>query len=174
MTEDDRAVAFTLHLEAFGGGPEDFEKLKDLSLEDRWVVTDGPEVIGALRLIRFGHYFGGQRVPAAGIAAVGISPVVRGKGAGGTLMREVLRASADDGMPFSTLFMSTMAPYRSVGYEIAGVRNRYRAPLPTLPRKPTLDVERWDDTNLDEIVECHRRVAMTQNGMIDRPDDWWT
>ncbi|MFL6238708.1 MAG: enhanced intracellular survival protein Eis [Actinomycetes bacterium] len=174
MTDNDRDRAFTLHLEAFGGGPEDFEKLKDLSLEDRWVVTDGPEVIGALRLIRFGHYFGGQRVPAAGIAAVGISPVVRGKGAGGTLMREVLRASADEGMPFSTLFMSTMAPYRSVGYEIAGVRNRYRAPLPTLPRKGAVIVERWGDDEFPEVVACHRRIAQSQNGIIDRPDDWWT
>src|SRR3954467_1934208 len=145
MTEEDRPVAFKLHLEAFGGGPEDFERLKDLAVEDRWVVTDGATIVGALRLLRFGHYFGGQRVPAAGIAAVGISPTARGKGAGATLMREVLRASAADGLPLSTLFMSTMAPYRSVGYEIAGVRNRYCAALPTLPRKSTLVVEPWGD-----------------------------
>jgi predicted acetyltransferase len=174
MAEHDREVAFKLHLEAFGGGPEDFEKLKDLPVDDRWVVADGGTVVGALRLIRFGHYFGGQRVPAAGIAAVGISPTTRGKGAGGTLMREVLRASAADGMPLSTLFMSTMAPYRSVGYEIAGVRNRYQAALTTLPRKPNLTVEPWGDDEFIEVEACHRRVATTQNGMIDRPDDWWT
>jgi predicted acetyltransferase len=174
MTEDDRETAFKLHLEAFGGGPEDFAGLKDLPVDDRWVVTDGATVLGSLRLIRFGHYFGGQRVPAAGIAAVSVSPVARGKGAGATLMREVLRAAADDGMPLSTLFMSTMAPYRSVGYEIAGVRNRYRAPLPTLPRESTLVVEPWGGDDLDEVVACHRRVAQSQNGIIDRPDDWWT
>jgi predicted acetyltransferase len=174
MTEEDRPVAFKLHLEAFGGGPEDFEKLKDLAVDDRWVVTDDGDVIGSLRLIRFGHYFGGTRVPAAGIAAVSIAPTTRGKGAGATLMREVLRASAADGLPLSTLFMSTMAPYRSVGYEIAGVRNRYCAALPTLPRKSTLAVEPWGDDEFDEVVDCYRRIAMVQNGIIDRPDDWWT
>jgi predicted acetyltransferase len=112
-------------------------------------------------------------VPAAGIAAVAISPRTRGRGAGVTLMREVLRASAADGLPLSTLFMSTMAPYRGVGYEIAGVRNRYRAPLSTIARAPHAEVETWDDDALSEIVDCHRRFAQSQNGIMDRTDDWW-
>jgi predicted acetyltransferase len=69
--------------------------------------------------------------------------------------------------------MSTMAPYRAVGYEIAGVRNRYRAALPTLTRGPSADVETWGDDALGEVIDCHRRVAMTQNGMMDRTEEWW-
>lgn len=173
MTEDDREVAFPIYMEAFGGGPEDLASIVDLPVADRWVLTDEGTIVGALRLLRFGHYLGGRSVPAAGIAAVAISPRARGKGAGVTLMREVLRESAADGLPLSTLFMSTMAPYRSVGYEISGVRNRYRAPLSTVTRGSTADVETWDDDNLGEIVDCHRRFAQTQNGIMDRTDEWW-
>src|SRR4051794_16110742 len=110
MTEDDRAVAFPIYMEAFGGGPEDLAAILDAPVADRWVLTDEGTIMGALRLLRFGHYFGGRSVPAAGIAAVAISPRARGKGAGVTLMREVLRESSADGLPLSTLFMSTMAP----------------------------------------------------------------
>jgi predicted acetyltransferase len=173
MTEDDREVAFPIYMEAFGGGPEDLANAVDAPIDDRWVLTDEGTIVGALRLFRFGHYFGGRSVPAAGIAAVAVSPRARGRGAGVTLMREVLRASAADGLPLSTLFMSTMAPYRAVGYEIAGVRNRYRAALPTVTRGPSADVETWDDDALGEVVDCHRRVAMTQNGLMDRTVDWW-
>jgi predicted acetyltransferase len=175
MTENDRDAAFPIYMEAFGGGPEDLAGAAELPIADRWVVTGEGKVLGALRLLRFAHYFGGVAVPAAGIAAVAVSPQARGRGAGATLMREVLRASAADGMPLSTLYMSTMAPYRGVGYEVAGVRNRYRAPLTTLPRSnDSSNVEPWTDDGLDEIVQCHRRIAATQNGLIDRPNDWWT
>jgi predicted acetyltransferase len=173
MTEDDREAAFPLYMEAFGGGPQDLESLADAPLDDRWVATDGGRMIGALRVWRFAHFFGGRSVPTAGIAAVAISPTARGRGTGVALMRETLRATAADGLPLSTLFMSTMAPYRAVGYELAGVRNRYRAALPTLPRTPSLAVEPWGDDELAEIMDCHRRVGATQNGVMDRNEDWW-
>src|SRR2546430_1018761 len=104
MIEDDREVAFRIYAEAFGGGPDDVARAMSFALAYRWVVTDSDAVVGALRLLRFGHFLGGRSVPAAGIAAVGISPRARGRGVGVTLMREVLRASADDGLPFSSLY----------------------------------------------------------------------
>jgi predicted acetyltransferase len=112
-------------------------------------------------------------VRCAGIAAVGISPEARGGGAGIALMSGTLGVARERGFALSTLFMTSMAPYRRSGYELAGARVRFAAPLTTVPRSAGYSVEPWTDEDLDDVMGCYRRYAEQSAGLLDRPPWWW-
>ncbi len=87
------------------------------------------EIVGGLGIFYFGHYFGGQAVPAAGITIVGMSPQARGTGAGARMMRTCVSRLREEGLPISSLYPSTFGLYRRAGYEQAGLRVGYKLGL---------------------------------------------
>ena len=173
MQEEDRDRIVALHLQAFNLPAGDLDRLYAIPLEDVRVVTEGGPPVASLRLLRVGHFCGGRSVAAADVTAVQVAPESRSKGYGGLLMREFLQELREEGMPFSTLDPSTPAPYRRAGYEMAGVYTRYSVPVAALPRHRYHDVEPWDDSALDEIVDCYRSRATGFEGLVDRPRSWW-
>lgn len=173
MRDEDRERIVALHRQAFNLPAGDLDRLSAIPLDDIRVVTEGGPPVASLRLIRVGHFCGGRSVSSADVSAVQVAPESRSKGYGGLLMREVLGELRDEGVPFSTLYPSVPAPYRRAGYEMAGAYTRYRAPVATLPRHRYHDVEPWDDSALDEVVECYRHFAAASEGPLDRPRSWW-
>jgi len=113
------------------------------------VVRRGGDVVGGLKLVMMGQWFGGRSVPTAGIAAVAVSPEARGTGAGRVLMLATCRELAGDGVALSTLFPATVPIYRSAGYELAGGRYRVELPLRSLALRPPTS------------STCGRRTART-------------
>jgi predicted acetyltransferase len=175
MTEADRDRAFRIFLDSFGAGPDRLPAVAELPLTDRWVGEDADSgrIVGTLRELVAAQSFGGRFVPSSLVAAVGVGLTDRSRGVGRALMSGWLRARHDDGVPLSTLYMSTMAAYRPVGYELAGTRVSYQVPLEHLPREQPLAVEEWDEGDLAEVSDCYRRVSLERNGMMDRPEWWW-
>ncbi|ADB33439.1 GCN5-related N-acetyltransferase [Kribbella flavida DSM 17836] len=88
-------------------------------------VVSGDEVVAAARIWDFQQWWGGRRVPMAGIAGVVVAPEYRGRGVGSLLMRGVLERSRDKGMPISALYPATTVIYRHLGYEFGGHRYRF-------------------------------------------------
>ena len=173
MTEADRAVAFRIFLDSFGAGPDRLPALAEIPLTDRWVGEDSGRIRGVLRELQAAQSFGGRFVPSSLVAAVGVGLTDRSRGVGRALMAGWLRERHDDGVPLSTLYMSTMAAYRPVGYELAGTRVSYQLPLEHLPREQPLAVEAWDEGDVADVSDCYRRVGLERNGMMDRPEWWW-
>ena len=173
MTEADRDSAFRIYLDSFGGGPDMLPALAELPVTDRWVGEDAGRIVGVMRELRVAQSFGGCFVPSSWVAAVGVALTDRSHGVSRTLMSGWLRERHDAGVPLSTLYMSTMAAYRPVGYELAGTRVSYQTPLEHLPREQPLTVEAWDEADLAEVSDCYRRVSIERNGMMDRPEWWW-
>jgi len=173
MAEADRASAFRIFLDSFGGGPDRLAAMAELPVTDRWVAEDAGRIVGVMRELRVGQSFGGRVVPSSWVAAVGVGLTDRSHGVSRVLMSGWLRELHDAGVPLSTLYMSTMAAYRPVGYELAGTRVSYQTPLEHLPRAQPLTVEAWDEGDLDEVSDCYRRVSLERNGMMDRPAWWW-
>ncbi|MDD9347319.1 GNAT family N-acetyltransferase [Mumia sp.] len=83
---------------------------------------DGSTVVATARINAFGQWWGGRRLPMAGIGGVVVAPEHRGSGVGSALMRAVLERSRELGFLVSALYPATTAPYRAVGYEITGTR----------------------------------------------------
>jgi GNAT superfamily N-acetyltransferase len=121
-----RAIAL-----AFGGTPEGVGSYAQLVGTESLRVLD--EVDGkpraALAAIPMGHWFGGRTVGSLGIAAVAVAPEARGGGRARRMMEAVVREAAADGFPLLSLFASTQALYRQVGFEQAGSKFETRIPL---------------------------------------------
>ncbi|HYN69408.1 MAG TPA: GNAT family N-acetyltransferase [Candidatus Eisenbacteria bacterium] len=173
MTEADREPGFRAFVDAYGGGPKLFESAMEVPLANRWVADDDGRIVGIMRGLPFEQAFGGRFVPSIGVAAVAVALDARSRGVGRELMMGFLRAQREARMALSVLYFSTSAPYRGVGYEIAGHRIRYALPLDYLPRKQELPVEAWGEDDLPAVNASLRRFALTQNGLIARPDWWW-
>ncbi|MBQ16505.1 MAG: GNAT family N-acetyltransferase [Planctomycetaceae bacterium] len=97
-------------------------------------LLQGERRIGSLAVYRTGQWFGGNCVSMGGVAAVGVVPEFRGRGAAAFLMAELLRELFEDGTALSTLFASTQSLYRKCGYECAGSRILRELPLTEIGR----------------------------------------
>ena len=95
-------------------------------------VAAGDEVVAAARIWAFEQWWGGRRVPMAGIAGVVVSPEYRGRGVGSKLMRGVLARSVEKGFPITALYPATTVIYRHLGYEFGGGRYRFSFPAADL------------------------------------------
>lgn len=139
----------------------------------RVVRTDG-EMVGGLALIPMGQWWGGRRVAMTGIAAVGVAPEQRGRGAAHALMTGVLRELQERGVPLSTLFASNLPLYRKSGYERAGTGYIYRVEgsrVGVSAREP--EMERLDGDERDVLEPIYTEWARRTNGNVDRTPFMW-
>jgi predicted acetyltransferase len=135
------------------------------------VVRREGQVAGGLAIYDMGHWFGGRSVRTWGLAAVCVDPVFRAQGVGHALMVECLRECASAGVPISTLFPSTTAFYRTVGYERAGNRIEHVLDVRRIGvRGRSLDIWPADRETLREIAG---RAGSRGAGVIDRSSPMW-
>jgi predicted acetyltransferase len=129
VAEEHLDSAWQVRLRSFGPGGDKDEWRKtalEFAQDGRCLgVVDGDELVAAARLWPFEQWWGGRRVPMAGIASVIVSPEYRGRGVGSLLMRAVLERSVEKGLALSGLFPATTVLYRHLGYEFAGERYQF-------------------------------------------------
>jgi len=87
---------------------------------------------GAAMLHDMRQYWLGRPVKMAGVASVKVAPEHRGRGIGRTLMTELLNITAERGYPLSVLYPATTPIYRSLGWELAGAKHKFRVPARSL------------------------------------------
>jgi predicted acetyltransferase len=173
LREEEREAARTMQRRAFNVPPSLAAALPEPPLDSVRVAEERGALAGALRIHRFGHFFGGRSVPAVGIGGVAVAPEARGRRVAERLVVETLREVREQGCAVSTLFPATVPVYRRCGYEYMSLRVRFRAPLRSLPRAAGPEVVPWGDEQLGEISACYRAWATGQTGVVDRPERWW-
>ncbi len=142
--------------------------------EDMRVLRDGSSVVGTLRLVPMGQYWGGRSVPMAGIAGVGVSPHARGKGVALRLMQESLRELRESGWPISGLYPATQTLYRRAGYEQAGTRFHIAMPLSRIDvRSRTHETMRLTNDDAPAVQACYAKFAARLGGYLDRGPYCW-
>ena len=173
LREDEREQIYALQSQAFNVPVNRMREMPAWPADvARGAVADG-ELVAMLRTHQIGHYFGGRAVPGLGIGGVSVAAHARGKRVAETMMLETLREFRAT-HPISMLYPATVPLYRRCGYEYAGYRIQYRAPLDALPRAsggPA--VVPWTPDELDGIEACYRAWASTTAGAVDRPAGWW-
>ena len=87
---------------------------------------------GAAMIHDMRQWWLGTAVPCAGIASVKVAPEYRGGGIGRRLMTALLDTVAERGYPLSALYPATMPLYRSLGWELAGLRETAVIPARSL------------------------------------------
>lgn len=99
----------------------------------RWLAAfDGSRLVAAARYHVMRQCWQGRWQPMAGVSSVMVAPEDRGRGTGRALMTATLELIASRDYRISVLYPATSALYRSVGWEIAGVRDQVRFPARSL------------------------------------------
>lgn len=150
------------------------EFCKMISRHDLRVAYAGDEMVGGLSYYPVGQWFAGKSVPMAGLALVLMAPEHRGHGYGFRMVAEVLRELRAT-FPISTLYPSTMAFYRRLGYEQAGNSYDYYASLRDIGGcRPMLPLRRVDADEHNPLFQSiATRQAEFSNGGLDRNPGMW-
>jgi predicted acetyltransferase len=102
----------------------------------------GGRPVGAASFHDMRQWWCGRAVPMAGVASVKVAPEDRGRGVARQLMTALLDEVAARGYPLSVLYPATTPLYRSLGWELAGVRDIAVIPTRSLrdlvPPDPTV------------------------------------
>jgi predicted acetyltransferase len=176
-TRDDVDAIFGVRAQAFGVKEDDRERWTSL-VDPAEMLTAflGTKVVGSLRILAMGQWFGGRPVPMGGVASVVVLPEHRGEGVAGRLLEAALERMRERGLPVSTLHPATTRVYRAAGWEIAGDLASYRIPtrsLERLPRGRSEDLRRLTAADWPAVRECYDEVAARHSGWVDRPDWLW-
>jgi predicted acetyltransferase len=143
-------------------------------LEDVRLARVEGRVVGGLVAIPMGQWFGGESVPMLGLAGVAISAAERGAGLGVSMLSQVLREARSRGLVLSTLYPSTQALYRKLGYEISGTYCRVELRLAECPRfRSPLELRDARAEDQPAIERLYREMARERSGYLDRSDYAW-
>ena len=93
---------------------------------------DGERPAAAAMFHDMRQWWCGRAVPMAGVAAVMVAPEDRGRGIARRLMTALLDEIAARGYPLSALYPATVPLYRSLGWELAGLRETAVIPARSL------------------------------------------
>lgn len=152
-----------------------------------WLADPGPDrVVGSFddtgravagsRLIAFGQWYGGRRVPMAGFSPVAVAPEQRGRGLGRAVTAGHYGDMRDRGEVAAGLFPSSVALYRSVGFELAGgyvERQIPSAHMAAIRPGREVVVRPGGAADVAGARACYARIAPTRHGHLDRPEEMW-
>lgn len=176
-TRDHVDAIFDVRAQAFGVKEDDRERWTSLVDPSEMLTAFlGTTVVGSLRVLAMGQWFGGRPVPMGGIASVVVLPEHRGEGVAGRLLEAAIERMRERGLPVSTLHPATTRVYRAAGWEIAGDLASYRIPtrsLERLPRGRSEDLRRLTAADWPAVRACYDDVAARHSGWVDRPDWLW-
>lgn len=161
--------------QCFGAPLDGIQKRCDfVGRENLRVLDRGGELSSGLWLIPMGQWFGGKPVPMTGVAAVGVAPEARGKGAALDLMNRTLLDLHEREIPLSTLYPATQTLYRRAGYEQAGCRYRTTiAPKDIQVRQKGVAVGAAGPEDQETLRELYGEFARNMNGHLDRGPYVW-
>jgi predicted acetyltransferase len=146
-----------------------------IGAENLRVVRRDGQLAGGLGVYRMGQWFGGRVIPSGGVCLVGIAPEFRGQGLAGFALQSLLEELHADGTPLACLFPSTQRLYRSVGFEQAGSRCRYKLPLGSINLADReLPVTRIEPEAAAELFgPVAQERARRSNGNLARSGGLW-
>lgn len=144
-----------------------------IGLENFRVIRRGEQIVGGLATIPMGQWWGSQRLPMTGIAAVGVAPESRGTGSALFMLQYTLKELYASGVALSALYPAIQHLYRKVGYEQGGSFCSWEIPTKSIQVKdqplPVLPVA----SNYEVFHKLYDRQAQLTNGYLDRHQCNW-
>ena len=152
--------------QCFGGFPSDWEYyLNRIGAANFRILRQGEKAIAGLAILHMGQWFGGKIVPMAGIAAVGVIPEARGKGAARELLNNTIKELHSLEIPISALYPATQVLYRQVGYEQGGSLCQWELPTASIQLKERhLPMHRVSLSDRSIFENLYNQQAQVNNG----------
>ncbi|BDI19537.1 spore coat protein [Nostoc cf. commune SO-36] len=154
------------------GGEEVY--INQVGVKNFRIIRQSEQLIGGLATLDMGQWWGGERVPMTGIAAVGIAPEYRGSGAAIALMQQTLKELYAKGIPLSALYPAVQSLYRKVGYEQGGSWCNWEVPAKSIQlREQPLPLQPIVPVNHQVFHELYQQQARLTHGYLDRHPAIW-
>ena len=145
-----------------------------IGLDNFRLLRQGDPLVGGLAMIPMGQWFGGQRVPMTGIAAVGIAPEYRSSGAALSLMQQAVKELYAQAVPISVLYPAAQQLYRKVGYEQGGSFCGWEIKTGQIQIKErSLPVCAADPAQAEQFQTLYAQQAPHCPGHLDRHPALW-
>ncbi|MDJ0725160.1 MAG: GNAT family N-acetyltransferase [Prochloraceae cyanobacterium] len=158
------------------GTPNSFwqDYVNNIGPENFRILRQNGEIIGGLAIYPMAQWYGGLRVPMAGIAAVGIAPEYRGKGAANRLMDYLIEELKDSKFSISVLYPATQRLYQKIGYERAGSYCIWEIPIANINTDNyRLSISRVDPQEYQVFENIYCQQAQNNNGNLERHSSIW-
>ncbi|MCF0094865.1 enhanced intracellular survival protein Eis [Micromonospora sp. MH99] len=173
LTTDDLDAAWELSRFAFGGNPERPASTSVVvpGMTRHGAFDDAGRLVGKAVDLHHDQWWSGRAVPAADVAGVAVAPEARGRGVARALLTALLAGAHERGAAVSALYPTIAAPYRSCGWEAAGVLRTVNLATAALPRhRPAthLSVRAGTPADLAAVAGLYERVTRHRNGMLTR------
>ncbi|BAZ16383.1 GCN5-related N-acetyltransferase [Calothrix sp. NIES-4071] len=171
----DASKLISILSQCFMMAPSDGEAyMQSVGKENFRVIRQNGKIAGGLAILSFGQCYGGEFVPMAGIAAVGIAPEYRGSGAALAMMQSAVKEIYEEQeAPISALFPAVQRLYRAAGYEQAGSFCNWEITTASIGMgKPQLPLTLITDEK-DILRELHQKQARRHNGNLKRNEFIW-
>jgi predicted acetyltransferase len=133
------------------------------------VVVKDERVIAHAFLFPMQAWFGGVRVPCAGIASVGVAPEARGTGAAGFLLQVLHEEAKARGDALSILYPFRQAFYAKHGYAPTSSVRRLRFHPASIPWR----THGAGPIDSNEVIALYERAAARHTGWLVRPPALW-
>jgi predicted acetyltransferase len=147
---------------------------KRVGLENFRVLRASGQLAGGLATLPMGQWFGNQRVPMTGIAAVGIAPEYRGAGAAIALMQHTLQDLHVNGAAISALYPAAQQLYRKAGYEQGGSFCTWEIAAKAIQViGRSLPIQPVHSPTADVFRALSQQQAQSNNGNLDRHPAIW-
>lgn len=177
LAKDDLDQAWELDQDAFNGDGNHRDAFEQQSEVDRFhgAFEDG-RLLATARVIPFGQYFGGRRVPMGGLSSVAVRPDARGRGLALRCCLAALLDMRERGECVSSLFPATTALYRKLGWELAGAYVIRRIPTRSLRQLPAPAAGRVRSARREDvpaIKALYASLAPTIPGFLERGEPQW-
>ena len=151
-------------------------QLRRMPLADfRIAVADG-RVVSTAGEYRFLQWFGGRRMPMSGIFGVATLPEFRGGGVMRDVVTTLMREAYDRGTPLTALYPAVLGPYRSLGYELAGIYHEHQLAIDAIPAGigDASLVREYMPEDLPGVRDCWSRSVQHATGPLEPTGDaWW-
>lgn len=148
--------------------------LNCLGRENFRVITNGDRAIAGLAIYHLSQWFNDKAVSMAGIASVGVAPEDRGRGIANRLLSQTIQELHSRQVAISTLYPSTQAPYRQLGYEQGGSYCKWKLPTASIRlQSRNLSIKRIEAGDLSILADIYRQQARLNNGNLERNKAVW-
>jgi predicted acetyltransferase len=173
LTRDELVPAWEMGRLAFGGAAEPPPAaVRPVPGVSRLGAFDERgRLVGKIVELPHEHWWGGRRVPAAGVSGVAVRPESRGGGLTRVLLRAVLDQARERGAAVSTLYPTVSAVYRSAGWEVGGMLRSADLDTASLPRPREdegVELRPGGPEDLPAVTDLYERLARERDGLLTR------
>ncbi|MDG4781444.1 GNAT family N-acetyltransferase [Micromonospora sp. WMMD961] len=173
LTADDLDAAWELGRVAFGNTSERAASTRVAvpGLTRYGAFDKAGRLVGKAVDLHHDQWWSGRAVSAADVAGVAVAPEARGRGVARAMLTALLRGARERGAAVSALYPTVAAPYRSCGWETAGVLRTVDLATAALPRhRPDsrFAVRAGTAADLPAVAALYEQVTRHRNGLLTR------